>query len=428
VRCPHTRCTRRCSEPCDRARCDVPCVKIQPCGHECIGLCGEPCPTLCRVCDADQVDILTQETLGESDADARFVQLECGHVAATTMLDGWMDSQDVAAADGGDAGEGEVIAGRRGAAAAAAAAPPRAIKLPACPECRSSVRRSFRYGSIVRRAIIELEAIKALSWCGPEFRASTFAGLDWRDARALTAAHRAVAERIMAAPRSATARVVHGELGAALASLAPERGTNAAVRDVVTELRSRAKADFEEALRLLGRDDRGGRTAHGAPAGAEPPLGLRDAAREAFIALRGIGLLILRGSGGGMAESAKVRLLAAKAAAAEAGGADGATDALDVDAVLADVASAERKAVESAIVSVDGGRGTWYTCPNGHRYVVGECGAGMELSRCPDCNATVGGIGHRMVEGSVPINGPSPYAIAGLLPPDPALIRRVQLG
>ncbi|XDV14216.1 hypothetical protein PO909_002393 [Leuciscus waleckii] len=41
----------------------------------------------------------------------------------------------------------------------------------------------------------------------------------------------------------------------------------------------------------------------------------------------------------------------------------------------------------------------WYFCPNGHPCTVGECGQPMELGRCPDCNAEIGGSNHIPVHG-----------------------------
>lgn len=42
------------------------------------------------------------------------------------------------------------------------------------------------------------------------------------------------------------------------------------------------------------------------------------------------------------------------------------------------------------------GQGHWYTCPNGHVYVIGECGGAMEESTCPECGARIGGGGHAL--------------------------------
>ncbi|KAF6297909.1 hypothetical protein mRhiFer1_000154 [Rhinolophus ferrumequinum] len=41
----------------------------------------------------------------------------------------------------------------------------------------------------------------------------------------------------------------------------------------------------------------------------------------------------------------------------------------------------------------------WYTCPNGHPCVVGECGMPMEQSSCVDCGVRIGGLNHRPEEG-----------------------------
>ena len=42
----------------------------------------------------------------------------------------------------------------------------------------------------------------------------------------------------------------------------------------------------------------------------------------------------------------------------------------------------------------------WYKCPNGHLYVVGECGGPMEQSICPDCHARIGGMNHVLENGN----------------------------
>ena len=49
------KCTKKCYEPCDRPRCDEPCEELLPCGHFCVGLCGEECPPLCRICDREEL-------------------------------------------------------------------------------------------------------------------------------------------------------------------------------------------------------------------------------------------------------------------------------------------------------------------------------------------------------------------------------------
>eukprot|EP00796_Vickermania_ingenoplastis_P008275 gene8275-5794_t len=48
--CDHHQCQLPCHIPCTRPMCDERCGKLLPCGHQCMGLCGEVCPPLCSVC------------------------------------------------------------------------------------------------------------------------------------------------------------------------------------------------------------------------------------------------------------------------------------------------------------------------------------------------------------------------------------------
>ncbi|KOB72090.1 NFX1-type zinc finger-containing protein 1, partial [Operophtera brumata] len=51
--CPHGACVNRCGEACSRAACDEACPRPLKCGHACRGLCGEPCPPVCKTCSPD---------------------------------------------------------------------------------------------------------------------------------------------------------------------------------------------------------------------------------------------------------------------------------------------------------------------------------------------------------------------------------------
>ncbi|KAI1315474.1 hypothetical protein EDD11_000755 [Mortierella claussenii] len=46
------------------------------------------------------------------------------------------------------------------------------------------------------------------------------------------------------------------------------------------------------------------------------------------------------------------------------------------------------------------GGGRWHRCPNNHTYVIGECGGAMQRSRCPECQAVVGGGSHTLEQGN----------------------------
>ena len=45
--------------------------------------------------------------------------------------------------------------------------------------------------------------------------------------------------------------------------------------------------------------------------------------------------------------------------------------------------------------------GSWYKCPSGNVYHIGDCGGAMEEGQCPECHATTGGQGHHLCEDNV---------------------------
>ncbi len=47
----------------------------------------------------------------------------------------------------------------------------------------------------------------------------------------------------------------------------------------------------------------------------------------------------------------------------------------------------------------------WYECPNGHPYFIGECGGAMQVGRCIECGAEVGGGGHQLLDTNRPAGG-----------------------
>ena len=56
--------------------------------------------------------------------------------------------------------------------------------------------------------------------------------------------------------------------------------------------------------------------------------------------------------------------------------------------------------MEEIIKATNIGRGHWNKCPNGHYYAIGDCGGAMQVSRCPDCHAQIGGNNHQLAQGN----------------------------
>ncbi|XP_019640136.1 PREDICTED: NFX1-type zinc finger-containing protein 1-like [Branchiostoma belcheri] len=133
-RCRHYQCEMPCGEPCDRPRCNRPCRKTRRCGkckkaRPCIGMCGEPCPDKCRICDREE---LTEIIFGiEDEPDARFLQLQdCGHVIEVRGLDQWMDITD------------------------------RNIRLKTCPKCKTPIRHNLRYGNTIKKTMEKIKKVQ----------------------------------------------------------------------------------------------------------------------------------------------------------------------------------------------------------------------------------------------------------------------------
>ena len=62
-------------------------------------------------------------------------------------------------------------------------------------------------------------------------------------------------------------------------------------------------------------------------------------------------------------------------------------------AVLSPLTPEEKKEIVETMAL---GKGHWFKCPQGHVYAIGECGGAMQRSRCPECNADIGGEQHRL--------------------------------
>ncbi|KAK3386890.1 hypothetical protein B0H63DRAFT_541000 [Podospora didyma] len=69
------------------------------------------------------------------------------------------------------------------------------------------------------------------------------------------------------------------------------------------------------------------------------------------------------------------------------------------DGTYSQVTAEEMRAVYTAMRKEFLGTGHWYRCTNGHPFTVGECGMPMEMARCPECGAAVGGQNHAPTEG-----------------------------
>lgn len=77
-------------------------------------------------------------------------------------------------------------------------------------------------------------------------------------------------------------------------------------------------------------------------------------------------------------------------------------------AVIIQVTAEEMRSIVKALMTSNAdlvgggytGQGHFYKCPNGHPYVIGDCGGATQVSSCPECGARIGGAQHQLTSGN----------------------------
>ncbi|CAH1269008.1 ZNFX1 [Branchiostoma lanceolatum] len=389
-RCEHHQCDKPCGEPCDRPRCDQPCQKTRPCNkchkdQPCIGMCGEPCPDKCPVCDHEEV---TDLFFGmEDEDDARFVQLEdCGHVIEVSGLDRWMDTIDNDSAD-------------------------ESIRLKSCPKCTTPIRRNLRYGKAIKKMLAIIEEIKK----------------------------KCFGDAVQEAQTTATAKRLMGELqvDADLVKYCAETSEDllrqmerhrqfsldqiAMLENKVLFMKSLAKVKKEKKRDLLVFGD----TQHNTEmdkeiAEMEKWLHRRTARigdqeweefgreltrlnfllklrvlqwqiRKKRISLNDLAQANLDSAERMLTKPAPFKQTTEELVKQALEKVQRLTPALSGAAI--GISDEERVQVVQAMGLT---QGHWFACPNGHPYVITECGGAMVESTCAECGAPIGGGSHTL--------------------------------
>eukprot|EP00004_Rigifila_ramosa_P012162 TRINITY_DN2617_c0_g1_i6.p1 TRINITY_DN2617_c0_g1~~TRINITY_DN2617_c0_g1_i6.p1 ORF type:complete len:1886 (-),score=285.95 TRINITY_DN2617_c0_g1_i6:16-5643(-) len=133
--CKHFKCSRLCFEPCDRPRCEQPCLQKLQCGHVCVGLCGEPhprCPKCLTNKDYKCSLSLTPIRDLEYEKGARLYGLPCNCAFELEMFDQYIATEN----------EKE------------------SVQLLCCPNCRRAIFSAPRYEAEIKERIRKLEIVK----------------------------------------------------------------------------------------------------------------------------------------------------------------------------------------------------------------------------------------------------------------------------
>nr|XP_061814239.1 NFX1-type zinc finger-containing protein 1-like [Nerophis lumbriciformis] len=373
--CPHQSCGKLCHEPCDRPPCTQPCALTLDCGHPCIGLCGDKCPSECRVCDEDKVTEIFFGT--EDDPEARFIRLEdCGHIIEHESMDAYMSMDDDQQADR----EGQM-----------------AIKLKECPKCRTPIRKNLRYGAHVNKSLAAIEMVKK------KINGDQVNVKKRSEELKLPLMSLLQEGMLFEAQYLEMERVLKSKQITALDIWVIENKVN-----FITRIQKLRKVVKDQVVDFRVMTDTFLSWVNN-PFQKFTEQQLFDLQRELQRLTLWAEFIVLSSKAAMLRKS---NIIETEKQIADEGlkkhgqfterDQRAVTEALGVmkqkvPVTGLGISDEERKMIVSAMNMRSG---HWYKCPNGHVYLITECGGAMEARRCPDCNATIGGQSHRLASGN----------------------------
>ncbi|XP_048877737.1 NFX1-type zinc finger-containing protein 1 [Brienomyrus brachyistius] len=379
--CPHQRCTKLCHEPCDRTPCFRICTKMLPCGHPCIGLCGETCPNKCRACHHEE---LTEIFFGtEDDPLARFIQLEdCRHIFESSALDKFMKE-----------GTNDDNAGDRNQ---------QAIRLKECPRCRTPIRRNLRYGAHVNRSLAEIEKVKAVLNGSPEDierqRNVLLKSLQTMDVLLLYNPHKYDLVMKQLKQNDLTLQILWRIENKMNFLDRLTKLTRIMKKNMSREYREYFSSRIQECLEWLWDPSQKFSEQQFSDLQSEvqrltflAELNVccsraGDKAKNTDVTVEE---QVLRKLLEGTKPFTQTEEMRAKQEL------DGLKEKLSCNEL--NITEEERVMIVEAIGLP---KGHWYKCPKGHVYAIGDCGGAMQESKCPECSSTIGGTNHALASGN----------------------------
>ncbi|KAI4718642.1 hypothetical protein E4T48_05160 [Aureobasidium sp. EXF-10727] len=166
--CPHSECSMPCGAPCDWIPCSLRCEEVLACSHQCPSVCGAPCPDVkfCQECADEEtknrtVDLIMMSSYQDVDLDEEpCIFPACGHFYTIGTLDGHLGLAEHYVLD-----ESEHPIALKASHDSLDVDKTRIV----CPDCRRSLRDIPRYGRIVRRALLIQSTLKFITWSNSEY-------------------------------------------------------------------------------------------------------------------------------------------------------------------------------------------------------------------------------------------------------------------
>ncbi|KAK1901087.1 NFX1-type zinc finger-containing protein 1 [Dissostichus eleginoides] len=385
-RCQHTQMVP-CHQDPETFVCQEPCNKLLDCEHPCVSFCGEPCTSYCKQevtltlkCGHSQQEIFFGT---EDEPDAYFIQLEdCGHIVEYTAMDQYMEMDDKQQAN-----EAEQVA----------------IKLKECPRCRTSIRKNLRYGSHINRCLAEIEMVKVKingrqvdikehkqalenQWEGNLLQYEMHGQVEYM----------AVQFKLQQPYHTAKDLWVLENKMDFLIRIAKLKKIQ---KENMSELNSETLGEyFVEFVRWLNNWRQ--------KFSDQQVFDLqRELQRLTFLTelnARCHKADIRKQTDEINSEIQTIREVLERIGPFTEQDQDRVKEAMEeLDSKLPPsglgISEEERKMIVSAMKIAPG---HWYKCPNGHVYVITECGGAVESRCCPDCAATIGGENHALAGGN----------------------------
>eukprot|EP00033_Pygsuia_biforma_P004585 GCRY01005027.1.p1 GENE.GCRY01005027.1~~GCRY01005027.1.p1 ORF type:complete len:2003 (+),score=401.39 GCRY01005027.1:144-6152(+) len=374
-RCPHHRCTKLCWEPCDRPPCNRRCKKLLSCGHHCLGLCGEQCLAICAMCTPQQsvfdecmMEVSLLEALKDDPA-ACFIALDCDHVFDYRGLDRWLKI-DPQTGEYIDSGTQEIIA-------------------PTCPKCRTPIAAVLRYGATVKATQSKTDRAKYKLLSDPLIEDCQKAMNHISDSQSAGKTNDEYFNRALALVDKLHKLEVN-YLPSFLLGKSSWLNMQIQLLNATNSNLAKWLEGAEKLFKLNGsrpevREKVFRKYGHRCQDSLLNPVLLGDVLVAAAYACSRLQCFsdgqrfvrFLEELSPQHAELPRLR------------------KALDEKVAL-------KQVIEVMVKTT--GLGHFYQCPNGHLYVIGECGGAMEFGRCPDCGAAIGGNNHAVVQGNTHSN------------------------
>ena len=380
--CEHLQCTQKCGKICNQPPCNEPCHRLLPCGHQCIGLCGDTCPKLCRICHKEEASEILFGT--EDEPDARFVELtDCGHLFEYSGLDQWMENS------GDD---------------------PNEVQLKTCPKCKTPIRKSLRYANHVTRVHRDFERIKKQQLSVSkehlkdnllnvkqkvikcEMLKEDLESIEMRlkDDKIVPHHMNAIQNQLTVLPAIAK---VYATLSHIKSPTCMFGHVEINIKEIHHQLQFLQMFVMQYSLYDQQLDD------------IEFELRRLDCtSRLCDLYFK----LHLRKSNVSSADKSRRNEIAKAVYCSGAGNNEKLSDALKERVTeyvkyfndkysVGGLTQAERTEIVKAVGLA---KGHWFNCPNGHIYCIGECGGAMEEAKWPECGAKIGGQQHALTAGN----------------------------